>query len=434
MFVDAIKKEKRDIMSGKKNQTESRDLTAQAFNILEQNSAVSLFEPVFSVHKMGVVGLEAVGRAVDPENLRMIAPPELFRDMDEEDFFIKLGLDRLFRSKGLESFVPFQARTPRLLLFLDIEPSVLEENTVGSGHFRRQVADYGTDPQQVIVQIPLVGKLNIPLVSQFIHLQREHHFLVGLKKMDASPAKLEAMLRFKPDLIQLEDSLSRGLSRDNKRQGLFRKITRKAHALGVVVMSGNLDNEEDALAALELGADLLQGSYFSHNRRSSLLLTLNRRARMMFLASRYLRRQAQRVRRDRDQRKRCERLSSAVFFRIESSHSMDPGSLFPLLARDYPALECLWVLDEEGIQQGSVHCNEVLIPERKRFLFQPTPAESDHSFQEYFYSLENQSGPLVTEPRLSMNSGQLCVTASKRVTDSSGESRILCLDLNLSKI
>ena len=422
-------------MSEKKNSTGSSSLEAvQAFNILEQNSAVSLFEPVFSVHKMGVIGLEAVGRGVDPESLRLINPLELFKGMGEEDFFIKLGLDRLFRSKGLESFVPFQARTPRLLLFLDIEPSVLEENTVGSGHFRHQVEEYGADPQQVIVQIPLSGKLNIPLVSKFIQLQREHHFLVGLKKMDASPAKLEAMLRFNPDMVQIDDSLSLGLARNREKQELFRKATRKAHDLGVVVMAGALDNEEDALVALELGADLLQGSYFSHNLKSSLLLTLNRRARMMFLASRYLRRQAVRARRDRDLRKRCEKMSSWIFTRIGSAPSMDPVSLFPMLAADYPALECLFVLDEEGLQQGPTLCNEVLIPERKRFLFQPTQAGSDHSFREYFYGLENQGGMLVAEPRLSMNSGQLCVTASKRVIGHGGEVRTLCLNLNLAKI
>jgi len=421
-------------MTGKINSTKARALAAQAFDILEQNSAVSLFEPVFSVHRMGVVGLEAVGRAVDPESLRLIAPPVLFRNMGEEEFFIKLGLDRLFRSKGLESFVPFQARTPRLLLFLGIEPSVLEENTVGSGYFNRQVEEFGVDPQQVIVQLPLVGKLNIPLVSKFIQLQREHHFLVALKNMGTQPAKLEAMLRFNPDMVQLEDSLTQGLARDIEKQELFRKATRKAHDQGVVVMAGSLHNEEDALAALELGADLLQGGYFSHNLKSSLLLTLNRRARMMFLASRYLRRQAMRARRDRDLRKRCEKLASWVFTRVESAPLMDKGILLRQLAKDYPALESFFVLDEEGNQQGPVQCNEVLVPERKRFLFQPTQAESDHSLQEYFYSLENQDGPLVTEPRLSMNSGQLCVTASKRVMDAKGSSRIVCLDLNLARI
>jgi len=75
-----------------------------------------------------------------------------------------------------------------------------------------------------------------------------------------------------------------------------------------------------------------------------------------------------------------------------------------------------------------------LVPERKRFLFQPTLDGSDHSYQEYFYSLENQPGPQMTEPRLSMNSGNLCVTASKLSIDPNGESRILCLDLNLGKV
>jgi EAL domain-containing protein (putative c-di-GMP-specific phosphodiesterase class I) len=407
---------------------------AQAFSILERNSAISFFEPVFSVHKMGVVGLESVGRAIDPSNQQLIEPFELFRGMGEEDFYIKLGLDRLFRQKGLESFVPFRARTPRLLCFLDIEPSVLEENIVGSGHFHKQVLKTGCDPQQVVVQLPLTGKINVPLVSKFIQFQRERHFLVGLKEMNSTPGKLEAMLRFNPDLIQLEDACSEGLARNREKQELFFKTTRKAHEMGIVVMAGGLDNEEDALAALEMGADLLQGSYFSHNRRSSLLMTLNRKARMTFLSARYLRRMAQRAYRDRDLRKRCEKMASWVFTRIESAPAIYPPSLFPNLSLDYPALECLYMLDEEGTQISATACNEVLVPERKRFLFQTTPIGTDHSFMEYFYGLDNSNKVMVTEPRLSMNSGHLCVTASKLIVNSKGDNRVVCLDLNLGKI
>lgn len=405
------------------------------FYILEKDSAAAFFEPVVSVHRRGILGLEVVSRALNPANLEMIEPRDLFRNMHEEDFYLKLGLDRLFRQKGLESFSAFQDSNPNLLLFLDIEPSVLEENIVGSGHLYKQIEEFHLESRRVVVQIPLSGKWDPRQVERFIQLHRRHNLLLCLKDIHAGADRLKEVLEFNPDLVKLEDNLARGLSRNPEKQSAVRKVVKLAHSLGIVVVAGGLGNEEDALAALELGVDLLQGGYFSRHSKNNPVLTLGRRARMTFLSARFRRRLGTQAQRDRELRRRCEQVGEFVFSCFGGKPLDGLETTAPFLFRQAPALECLYRLNPIGRQLGKMALNELHIPKRRHFLFEPSVPGSDHSLREYFYALAPDVDKVVTQPYLSMNSGHLCVTVAKCAENPSGDGfQILCADLNLSKV
>jgi EAL domain-containing protein (putative c-di-GMP-specific phosphodiesterase class I) len=415
-----------------------RELTASypvhPFYILEQNSAISFFEPLISVQKMGVIGLETISRAVHPDNQSLIEPRDLFRGIGGEEPGIKLALDRLFRQKSLEGFSPLQIQAPYLLLFLDIESSVLEENVVGSGHLLEQVKYLGLDPRRVVVQVSLSSRINPLLVGKFMNIQRSHGFLTALKDVTASQEHLDLLRRFNPDMVKLDFQLVRGLSTNHEKQEAFLSVVRLAHSLGIVVITGGLDNEEDALTALDFGADLLQGKYFSKHYRQNIVFTLGRKSRMQFLASRYKRRITSRAKRDQDLRTRCKWITSSLFSELQKIPLDQLDQNLKSTLANYPAVECLYLLNAEGTQVSETVCSEYHIPERKKILFHLSPKGSDHSFREYFFALSGGQNRYLTEPALSMNSGHLCVTAAAVLGDPAGEFQIVCADLNTRKV
>jgi EAL domain-containing protein (putative c-di-GMP-specific phosphodiesterase class I) len=404
------------------------------FYILEQNSVASFFEPILSVQKMSVIGLETLSRAVHPENQSLIEPQDLFRGMGDTEPGLKLALDRLFRKKGLEDFSPFQTQAPELLLFLAIEPSILEEAIVGSGHLLRQVKELSLDPRQVVVQISLAGEMNPLYVKKFIDIQRSHHFLIALTDVQNRPDHLDMLLRFNPDMVRFEERMTQGLSANPLKQDAYRKVLKHAHALGVLVVANGVESEEDALVALEMGVDLLQGGYFSRNYKAPSVFTLGRKARMQFLASRYRRRAALRAKKDLRLKSRCGWLANSIFARFEHlpAQPFEVEKAFRSQLGNYPALECLYSLDCEGTQITDTVCSEIHIPERKRVLFHPTPRGTDHSHREYFYALSAGEERHVSEPTVSMNSGNHCLTVARSVSDGAGGFQIICADLNLA--
>ena len=404
------------------------------FYILEQNSVASFFEPVLSVQKMAVIGLETLSRAVNPENQSLIEPQDLFRGMGDGEPGLKLALDRLFRKKGLEDFSPFQTQMPSLLLFLAIEPSILEGAIVGSGHLLRQVKELSLDPQQVVVQISLAGEMNPLFVKKFINLQRSHHFLIALTDMKNQPDHLEMLRDFNPDMVRFEASMTQGLSTYPEKQDAYGSVLKLTHSLGILAMANGVESEEDALVALEMGVDLLQGGYFSRNYRKPSVFTLDRKSRMQFLASRYRRRATSRAKKDLQLKSRCGWIGASIFGRFSGLSASEMENNFKPQFENYPALECLYLLDSEGTQAGETIRSEYHIPERKRVLFQPSPKGADHSFREYFYALSAGEGRHVSEPYVSMNSGNFCVTVAQTIEDKDGVPYIVCADLNLSKI
>ncbi len=406
------------------------------FPALDQNNVVCFFEPVFSVQKMEVIGLRAVRRLVDPADPgRLFEPRELARPGEELDFHRRLILDRLARQKSMEAFYPLQARTPRLLMFLDVESSLLDETVGGSGHLLQQVEEWSMDPRRVVVQLSLREEGDLFPLRRFVEAHRNYGFLTSVKDVRASSPHLEALLRLNPDMVQVEDSLVRGLAKRKEKRTAFGGILKMAHSLGILVVAGGIESEEDALVALEYGTDLVQGGYFSKSYKKKPVFTLNRKSRMQFLASRFKRRLTERANRDLGLKSRCTAMTASLTAALPNKPALELEGEFPSLFRGFPGLECLYLLDGEGVQVSETICSW-RIPERKGILFHPAPKGTDHSFREFYYAL--LSPPVrrhyVTEPYLSMNSGNLCVTAATVVGDPSADFHILCADLNVTGI
>lgn len=402
---------------------------------LARKNAASFFDPLISVQKLSVVGLEALYRTADPNSLDMIGPQDLFRNLGDGDFQEKLGLDRLFRRKALEGFRPFLIRNPRLILFLEIESSILGEKTVGSGYLHKQVLGAGMDPSQLAVQIALSRDIDANLVQQFIQTHRENGFLVSLKGINESPAHREYIERFNPDLVKLEESMVQGVARNPDKQKKLHDMVKRAHDIGIVVITGGLDNEEDALAALEIGVDLLQGSYFTQSRANKPGLTLGLKERLDFLASRFRRLLMGKANRTGGLKHSARKIADAVFTRLQDIPADSLEREFHAVLGQYPALECLYLLSSDGVQISETVCSPYHIPERKRFLFKPAPKGTNHSLEEHYYALTDSQPCHLTESYLSMNSGNLCVTASKMFLDKAdGQVYHLCADLNVLKV
>lgn len=400
--------------------------------MIEQKSVASFFQPIVSIKKMGVVGLEALGRGVDTAR-QLIEPQDLYKQLADKE--PRLALDRLFRDKGLEGFAQVHAKIPGLLLFLNIESSILTPEVVGSGHLLKRVNAAGLDPSMVVIEITPSADSDPAAIRRFVEAQKAEGFLVALEDVTNNREKLNQVLHLNPDVIKLDAGLVQGMAKDAyKREGVRTVIT-LAQKLGALVVANGIESEEDALAALDLGADLLQGSYFSKPQKSD-SPTLGLKARIVFMASRYRRMMTERMGRDKDRRNRCQIIALSVFDALNEMPAEDrEGALKGFFTRN-PQLECLYLLTQDGVQMSETVCNLTKVPTRKQFLFQPAPRGTDHSLKEYYYGLTyNSLTRYLTEPYMSLASGNLCITFSGLMNDpATGKVQILCADIDVSQV
>jgi hypothetical protein len=93
-------------------------------------------------------------------------------------------------------------------------------------------------------------------------------------------------------------------------------------------------------------------------------------------------------------------------------------------------LECLYVLDRYGFQVSRTITMQFMRGRTRGILFQPALRGTDHSMKDYFYSLVDAGlARFITEPYISLASGNLCRTLSCTFQGQAEKDYILCMDV-----
>src|SRR5262245_37065276 len=102
--------------------TDGKDI--RIWDIIRDKRIEIAFEPIVSIKKKSVIGLEALagGDGLPSKALHELAAAQ----------GLTLELDRLVRQKALEGFQGLRSGHPDFLLFLTFDASVVDQGVVGS--------------------------------------------------------------------------------------------------------------------------------------------------------------------------------------------------------------------------------------------------------------------------------------------------------------
>jgi hypothetical protein len=103
------------------------------------------------------------------------------------------------------------------------------------------------------------------------------------------------------------------------------------------------------------------------------------------------------------------------------------------LIHHFPSVECLYVLDEKGFQVSDTVFANAGIKTKNRLMFRPAEKGSDHAMKDYYYMMMNsgnKNAAFITEPYISLATGNTCLTFTRLFTDKDNQKRVLCVDIN----
>ncbi len=395
--------------------------------VLGNRTVVACYQPIVSIKTRRVIGLEALCRGVGDNPKEWTSPSRLFSQaVGVQD---RLDLDRLFREKSLEFFPRNLPEDQGDLVFLNLEASVLESQVVGSGKLLEQVQRAGFQPERVVIELRRTAECDLEPLLKFVRAYREKGFLIALGDMGSAGFPLERVLVVEPDLVKIDREITASLDRMPARREVFRSLVNLARRTGSLVVVEGVEREEEALAALELGADLLQGHYFARPQPAGSPPPAGLKPRLFYVASRHKRRQVEAIRRSKaDRATSQEKIAEIVGWLAMQTADRYEEALRSALDR-VPETECLYILDRFGVQTSST-VGRARAGRRAKAIFQPAPAGTDHSLKEYYYGLaEGGAEAYRTEPYISLATGRVCVTASIWFTERGTSKRfILCVD------
>ncbi len=393
--------------------------------LLAAQGVVCHFQPLLSMRSQALLGVEALCRGVHPRGGALVPPQRLFGLAGQGPRLI--DLDRLCRQRALQAFAELSRRHPGLILHLNFESALLDMGVVGSGHLRDLVRQLGLDPGRIVIEIVESRVSDLGALERFVVEHKDYGFLLALDDVGSGHSNLERIAIIQPDVLKIDRSLIGGLDRQYHKQEVTRALLNLAGKIGALVVAEGVEREEEALLALEMGVDVLQGYYLARPGPGlQELRGCEERGRQ--LAASFRRYTVEKI----AAKKAQHRLYNQVMMDlVERLVGLLPEQLDQRLAELVdlnPWLECLYVLDDQGIQLSSTACQARRLSRQRGAIFWPAARGSDQSLKHYYLLLKAGLERYVSDPYISRASGNLCLTISTWFKDAAGRRLVLCAD------
>lgn len=395
--------------------------------IIENGSILTHFQPQVSLKRKAVIGLEALSRGFDPESGELIPPTLLFEQT--RDSASRLALDRVCRTKAVESFASLHRRDKSVMLSMNIDASCITEENIEHHHILKLVKKYGVNPNNVIIEIIESRCEDQYALMEFVRFYRKKNFLIALDDVGAGFSNLDRIPLIQPDILKLDRALVSGVNEQFHKLEVVRSFVQMAGRLGCLVLAEGVETSREAMCLLGNGVDVFQGFFFARP-APGLDAVPGMADKVNALAERHA---ETRTRRIAEEKRLFSNFDLIVLTMCQSLAEVSSRDIDQSLIRfmdTYPNVECLYVLDMKGRQISDTLCNPSKLMKSKRFLYEPARRGTDHSLKEYFLPIQAGLEKFTTPPYISLASGNLCTTIAHVFYHmGSNKHLILCADM-----
>lgn len=435
-------------------------MASTARDVIAAGGVVTHFQPIFSARQKSIVGLEALARGIDPRTAELIPPAKLFAMAAEE----RVGgeLEQVCRETAIRTFAKLGDAVPaETLLFLNYNPSnppaapvpsdasvadgsllflnfdVMAETAAAEGGpcagveaMLAEVRRLGLEPNRIAVEILESQFDDVDKLKDQLALLRECGFLLVLDDVGAGHANLDRIPLIRPDVIKVDRSLIRNVDSDYHKQETFKSLAHLARKIGALVVAEGVETKMEALVSLELGADFLQGFYLARPQRPDLLSPAEALDAVEVLAREYKQYMVRQINARKLQHRRYNILLNTILMELARTDVSHFDEVLRRTIAGSPMVECLYVLDESGVQITDTVCQPNAKPSGG-LIFRPARKGTDHSLKEFYYVLlDVELQKYTTDPYVSMASGNVCRTISTCFRDANNNKMyILCIDV-----
>lgn len=404
------------------------DLTEFSIDeIISDELVITHFQPLVSLKKKQIIGLEALSRGFIKETGQILSPKLLIAEA--EKFGLMLELDRLFRKKAIERFSPIYKKNNNIFLSLNIDNSAIEIGS-GSNNLLKTVTKHDIDPGNIIIEILESSVSDTAKLTDFVGKYREYGFLIAIDDFGCGHSNWERMMQIRPDLIKLDISIINNIDTDFYRQESARSIINLSHNTGALVIAEGVETRDEAIKCMSLNADIFQGYFFSKpveadeilknffdNRLDETFSTLNNTLSSSLVTK-------------KEKLKSLKTIIDKIIEVIKSTESYSFNDALPGILNKFTDIECIYILDNKGIQISNTVFDESKVKKGKSKLFYPDSQYTDQSNKDYYFNLINENDCYISDAYISLATGKMSITISRTYYDIYGEKKILCIDIS----
>lgn len=219
---------------------------------------VSRFQRIFSSTLQRGVGFEAFCLGINSEGA-VVTPSVLFSKVCQSDDVELVDRLRLllhlknFKASGLEDRWIFTNLHPRIMLGRkEPDPTFLEA----------ALQHTGLSPNQVVVALREHAPGCHVNLAKVIGVLRELGCLIVFDDFLSESANLNSLWKFQPDIVKLNRTWLENATRSSRAKRMLSRLISLVHGAGSLVITEQIETEEEAFLAMRVEADFVQGRFW----------------------------------------------------------------------------------------------------------------------------------------------------------------------------
>jgi len=387
----------------------------------------TFFQPIVSVRRKTIIGYEALTRGMIPGHDIVISYESLYQEAQENGCLVEF--DRACRFSALTAWKRFHPSEEGSLLFLNFDVSLLDMGVAGSGFFAQMVEKVGINPGNIVIELVERSLDNFEDLVSFVRAYRNRGFLIAIDDFGEGCSSVHRLAALGPDIIKISRSVFCAPSLSSiYRRSLLRGLVSWITSVGALPLLEGVETEAQFYEALDVGVDIIQGFFlappFEERDEGSSQRMYARIQEISSDAASYLLHRIEGInQRSRERIRRIHRLVKLLEGEREGFHL---EKVLPSLIGEDPAIECLYLLNPEGIQISETYFRMPV--SSKNSLYRPARPGDDLSEKEYYLHLKAGGNQYYSDPYISFATGSLCRTISVRLCQGPLAGCILCVD------
>ena len=221
----------------------------------------SAFQPIFRREGAWLVPFAVEGLLAPSVRGKLVPPLDFFDTVPQRDKLLVESLSRMLHLRnhhnigvdGLELFFNFDP-----LINCDLEASLREIRFTAD-----QLTAIGLDPQMLVCEVTEAQALEDGVLVALIEEMRGYGIRIAIDDFGAGYSTVDRFALIRPDVVKIDGGWFRGLQGHARTARLFPPVVAGFHDLGATVLVEGIETAGDLRAALDAGADCLQGFYLA---------------------------------------------------------------------------------------------------------------------------------------------------------------------------
>ncbi|PJZ73153.1 histidine kinase, partial [Leptospira perolatii] len=224
------------------------------------------YQPILDVGNRNIIGYEVLGRVFSSETRDYRSLGYHFHNPNTDAVRL-VHIDRIIREKAIKHLKETGLKTR---IFLNMMPNFLSMVYTGEVldikrlHILHLIEKYDVNPADVVLEITedkFEG--NVEKLLYIVSIFRERGIKIAVDDLGVGFSNLERIGYIHPDIIKVDIKIMRESLNRRSFKNVLAAISEMSQRLGSQLLFEGVETEEELYLALSMGANLLQGFYFS---------------------------------------------------------------------------------------------------------------------------------------------------------------------------